>query len=141
LGGAAAHLSPFPDARLVLADRAVVVDHELGQVHALYLHDEQTRAEQEGWVERVRSAARVLDTTSGHPGGGRQQAGQPMFRHTELEYLDLIDQCQQQIRAGESYEICLTNHATWPGRVDEAALALAMREASPVPFAAWLRGP
>ena len=174
LGGGATHRSPFPDARLVLADRALVVDHELEQVHAVYLRDEATRAEQDSWVDHVRrtlgslksqARARVLPTEPsdvqvepGHvpgiarPGGGRagtphgptgeaKAHEEPAFRHTESEYLDLIDQCQQQIRAGESYEICLTNHATWPGRVDEAALALAMREASPVPFAAWLRGP
>jgi len=157
LGGSGAHRSPYPDARLVLADRAVVVDHEEGEVHAVYLHDEATHAEQEAWVERIRSEfARLTGPPSDRPrerilhtaGGDRREGsmhvhgqGEPAFRHTESEYLDLIGECQALIRAGESYEICLTNHATWPGRVDETVLARAMREASPVPFAAWLRGP
>nr|WP_281496688.1 aminodeoxychorismate synthase component I [Ornithinimicrobium sp. F0845] len=179
LGGSAAHRSAFPDARLVLADRAVVVDHQDGTVHAVYLWDEATRAEQQTWIERVRqvltvredwAGARVLPTDPpgtgvepGHvPGAGQggdsqggdgqggagqggegpdgEAGGEPAFRHTRAAYLDLIDHCQAQIRAGESYEICLTNAATWPGRVEETALARAMREASPVPFAAWLRG-
>lgn len=161
LGGSAAHVSPFPDARLVFADRALVVDHESGDVHAVYLWDEECRAEQETWVEQARARIRhglpgvsregsrhVHGKGGGAGGGDLEPAGgagggdlEPVFRHTRAGYLDLIAQCQQQIRAGESYEICLTNQATWPHRVDETALGAAMREASPVPFAAWLRGP
>ncbi|USQ75877.1 aminodeoxychorismate synthase component I [Ornithinimicrobium cryptoxanthini] len=175
LGGSAAHASPHPDARLVMADRAVVVDHEEGTAHAVYLWDAKTQAEQVAWVETARAAvdgspqrptARILHSDSsveregamqlraggglkvdGADAGGELDAdedsarGEATFRHTQLQYLDLIAQCQREIRAGESYEICLTNTATWPGRVDEATLAAGMREASPVPFAAWLRGP
>ncbi|WP_202878860.1 aminodeoxychorismate synthase component I [Ornithinimicrobium ciconiae] len=177
LGGSAAHVSPHPDARLVLADRALVVDHEQGVLHAVYLWDEEVRAAQEAWVEAVRSELATLPLPDAdragarivHSGfgalregsmqvdgrGGRQGPADELavgerpvdgpvdatFRHTEASYLDLIAQCQEQIRAGESYEICLTNTASWPGLVDEVELARQMRTVSPVPFAAWLRGP
>ena len=159
LGGVATHPSPFPDARLVFADRALVVDHEAGAVHALYLWDEHVRDDQVAWVEAVREAvaqvaghdSRVRSsaaTTVDRPARSRRAhekpaegAGAPDWRHSESAYLDLITQCQREIRVGESYEICLTNAATWPAPVDETALVAAMREASPVPFAAWLRGP
>ena len=62
------------------------------------------------------------------------------LRHTEAAYVDLIASCQQQIRAGESYEICLTNTVTWPHTVDDTLLAWALRQVSPVPFGVWLRG-
>nr|WP_306237893.1 MULTISPECIES: aminodeoxychorismate synthase component I [unclassified Ornithinimicrobium] len=194
--GSAAHVSPFPDARLVFADRALVVDHEDGTVHAVYLWDTATRAEQEDWVARAQEAltqitsqqasvqpatvrpasegapARTLHArTAGQREGSMQLDGtademadgmadgladgtademaegmtdgdvEPDWRHTEAAYLDRIAQCQREIRAGESYEICLTNAATWPVPVDETALAAGMRTGSPVPFAAWLRGP
>ena len=197
LGGSAAHASPHPDARLVMADRAVVVDHEEGTVHAVYLWDAETQAEQQAWVETARAAVedqhqqghQDLDQDQDQPGGAAPERptarvlhadsrveregsmqlaggelaggeltggeldgdetgelaaggrGEATYRHTKADYLALIGQCQREIRAGESYEICLTNTATWPGRVDETALAAAMRQGSPVPFAAWLRGP
>lgn len=153
-GGQAVHRSPHPDARLVFADRAVVVDHEDGSVHAVYLEDDRVRAVQERWVETVRQAVvaaplagadqatGLLDPTDpADPRDPADPAAAPVFRHTRPAYLDLVDRCQAQIRAGESYEICLTNAARWPGQVEEVALARAMRSASPVPFAAWLRGP
>ncbi|WP_202619097.1 aminodeoxychorismate synthase component I [Ornithinimicrobium cavernae] len=151
-GGAATHTSPFPDARFVLADRALVVDHEVGEVHAVWLWDSETRSEQDAWVEHVRRALRGVEerrTGEGQRTGGRTHesaAGgdgpdEPTPRHTKDAYLSLIAQCQKEIRAGESYEICLTNTVTWSRPVDETALAGAMRRASPVPFAAWLRGP
>jgi para-aminobenzoate synthetase len=125
-GGRQAHRSPHPDGWLVLADRVVVVDHHADTVHALYLCDDEVRAEQLAWVERVAEVVRSVV-------GG--------LRHTESDYLDLVGQCQRQIRAGESYEICLTNRVSWPGTVDEAQAYRLLREASPVPFGAWLRGP
>lgn len=170
LGGSAAHRSTFPDARLVLADRALVVDHVAGAVHAVYLWDKATRAEQEAWVEHCREAVQQTrvsasregsrhvdggidgdagvdvdgDGDTGMDGDGDAEVGvegEVIFRHTEEAYLGLIEKCHEQIHAGESYEICLTNTGTWTTPVDETRLAAAMREASPVPFAAWLRGP
>lgn len=139
--GERAHRSPHPDARLVLADRAVVVDHRAGRVHAVWLWDEETRAEQERWVERVRAALAGATARGGSREAPVHLPGEPTPRHTREQYLALIADCQAQIRAGESYEICLTNTVTWPRPVAEVPLAAAMREASPVPFAAWLRGP
>nr|WP_254695267.1 chorismate-binding protein [Leisingera sp. NJS201] len=34
------------------------------------------------------------------------------MRHDPQAYLDRIIKCQEQIRAGESYELCLTNQIT-----------------------------
>ncbi|GAA1146663.1 aminodeoxychorismate synthase component I [Ornithinicoccus hortensis] len=159
--GSAAHPSPHPDAWLVFADRAVVIDHHTDEVYAVYLHDPATRAVQQAWADDVRAlVSSIRGQTSGvtPPDGpdGPDGPGVPGtdpahdagaadvvagLRHTESAYRDLIARCQKEIRAGESYEICLTNTVTWPHEVDPAAAYRALRSISPVPFGAWLRRP
>ncbi len=140
------HESTHPDAWLVFADRAVVVDHHTDTVHLVYLEDRETRTEQHAWVERVRAvvaeeARRGPAPWPEAPPAAGEDVVAGALRHTEPEYLDLIGRCQQQIRAGESYEVCLTNMVRWPTPVDEARAYRLLRAASPAPFGAWLRGP
>lgn len=159
-GGARAHRSPHPDAQLLFTDRMVVIEHASGDVVALALVDDATTPEQELWLEHVRVTVqdlrgqvhrpapdeaadpRQVGPDADHPvGGGR--AGTPLVgaRHTEQDYLALIERCLRAIAAGESYEICLTNQLTWGGPVDPAALHRALRAISPVPCGSWLRLP
>lgn len=55
------------------------------------------------------------------------------------EYHARIRQCQQHIRAGESYELCLTNR--FVGEIDGDPLALyrCLRQDNPAPFGAFIR--
>lgn len=161
-GGSAAHRSPWPDAWLTFADRGVVIDHDSGDVWAVWLRDEEVAQTQRDWVERVREAVAAAgggpaDLHNGpdqpHPSSAgpdvqvRAHAGPPAEatarpRDDQTAYLRLVEQCQEQIRRGESYEICLTT--TWSGTdagVGEAALYRAMREVSPVPHGCWIRTP
>ncbi|MBL6734777.1 MAG: aminodeoxychorismate synthase component I, partial [Shewanellaceae bacterium] len=55
------------------------------------------------------------------------------------EYSASIDQCQQHIRAGESYEICLTNRFVGQFNGDPLALYRCLREDNPAPFGAFIR--
>jgi para-aminobenzoate synthetase len=55
------------------------------------------------------------------------------------EYSASIDQCQQHIRAGESYEICLTNRFVGQFHGDPLALYRCMRQDNPAPFGAFIR--
>ncbi|MEM9193891.1 MAG: anthranilate synthase component I family protein [Myxococcota bacterium] len=54
-------------------------------------------------------------------------------------YLAAIDACQRQLRAGESYEICLTTALEAAGGFDTAASYSALRTNNPAPYAALLR--
>jgi para-aminobenzoate synthetase len=147
-GGRAAHRARHPDAWLAFVDRAVVVDHTREEVVALALVDEQTRPEQTVWMDAVGQAVERVQRSVAPPPPPTPGWGDPADdervvaragRHTETQYHALIAQAQQSIRAGDSYEVCLTNDIVWPHAVQEGPAYQALRRASPVPHAAWLR--
>ncbi len=145
-GGLAAHRSPRPDAWLIFADRAVVIEHSTRAVYAVALHTAATVDAQEQWFAAVEAVVEALRTDEAalttpvpppvlHCDGVVSGCG----RHTQDEYEGLITRAQELIRAGETYEVCLTNEVTWPDQVDEVRAYAALRSTSPVPHGAWLR--
>ncbi|WP_163509263.1 aminodeoxychorismate synthase component I [Fodinicola acaciae] len=125
-GGDAAYESDHPDAQLMFADRALVFDHLTGDIHALAFEKHQ--------IAEMRDAlARDVTVPEFFP------AVRAEMRHTPEAYLRLIDDCLEAIRQGESYEICLTNQLTFSGAVDPLPAYLALRKASPAPYASFLR--
>ncbi|MFD1049703.1 aminodeoxychorismate synthase component I, partial [Kibdelosporangium lantanae] len=63
------------------------------------------------------------------------------FRHDKDAYLKRIAQCHEEIHDGESYEICLTNHAEMDVRIDPLTTYAELRRISPVPYGALLDFP
>ena len=126
--GARARTRPTP--RFVFADRFLAFDHEAGDVWlvALEAHD----APAAPWLDEMTTRLTALahgddgDGTARRGGGaaadprGRRRTrrarskprGPPAARprHDDDAYLALIERCQEAIRAGETYEVCLTNH-------------------------------
>ncbi|WP_306206397.1 aminodeoxychorismate synthase component I [Actinoplanes sp. RD1] len=149
-GARPGHRSPHPDAVLVFADRAVVVDHRDGAVHLLtldhpgagdWLADTGTRLRA---LADARTRQRALADTGTRP---RALAARPAdavprrditLRHDRDTYLGLIKECQAAIHEGETYEICLTNMLTVAGAVPPWAAYRALRRVSPAPFGAYL---
>ena len=72
------------------------------------------------------------------PGGA---AGALRFHQSKPEYLANIAKCLEAIRAGESYEICLTNELRGPCTIDPLAYFETLRQLNPAPYAAFLRTP
>jgi len=70
---------------------------------------------------------------------GLRHSGPAWLRHSETAYLRLIEACQDEIRAGESYEICLTNMVSVPGDLDPWQAYRTLRRQNPVPYGAFLR--
>ena len=136
-GGAAAHRARTPDAALVFADRMLAVDHRDGGGWLLALDDD-------GWLDATEARLRRLrpapSTSDPLPLRGMDD-GSLALRHDRARYGRLTDECLERIRAGESYEICLTNEATAPGPIDAAGTYAALRAISPVPYGALLELP
>ncbi|MFI2428220.1 aminodeoxychorismate synthase component I [Streptomyces sp. NPDC018955] len=138
--GEAAHRSPDPDAVLVFADRALVLDHRTDTTYLLALAEDGDEEAARSWLA---SSAAALETVAGWepepyepPAAGG--TGPVVLRHDRDAYLKLIDACQQEIAAGETYEVCLTNMAEADTDLDPWQAYRCLRRVSRAPFAAFL---
>ena len=142
------HRPPHPtdrsDAALVFTGRAVVIDHENRRCHLLALSTADTDRVVEDWLSAAERA--IASTSAAEPmeSAGRLPAADPydligVLRDTPARYLDVIDRCMEQIRAGESYEICLTTSIEWTAPLDPYALFRRLRRRIAVPYAGFLR--
>ncbi|MBT2469600.1 aminodeoxychorismate synthase component I [Streptomyces sp. ISL-66] len=139
-GGEPVHQAEDPDAAMVFADRAVVLDHLTGLTYLLALAEDDDEDAARAWLTattaELESLAGVL---AGEPTLPAPTPAGIRLRHERDSYLRLIDACQEEIAAGETYEICLTNLAVADGPVDPWEGYRALRRFSPAPYAALLR--
>ncbi|HSN35598.1 MAG TPA: chorismate-binding protein [Arthrobacter sp.] len=134
-----------PDACLLFAGRAVVLDHVEHTVWLLTL-DSAGAAD---WLDTARKAA--VEGPSVQPDGG-SAAVEPSVagsapldfaaRDSEVSYKAKIADAQQEIAEGNTYEVCLTTALT--AERPAAAPApfrtyVALRRRNPAPFASYLR--
>ncbi len=144
VGGQLVHTAPTPDASMVFADRAVVFDHAGRQCYVMALVRDRADTETAQWFASVEHALRSL----GHEDKKVADTQAPLIaplvqnelplRHNHAKYLDLIEQCLAEIRSGETYEVCLTNTATFPGPIDALGTYSYLREINPTPYSAFL---
>ena len=144
-----------PDAALLFAGRAVVLDHAEGTAWLLALEAPDT----DSWLEAARSivlaaatepeatapgAARHFGRTSEPAGGSTAVVLPPVFssRDSEPAYKHKVAAAQHEIGDGNSYEVCLTTTLSARVPASEAApwsTYLALRRRNPAPFASYLR--
>ncbi|MEV8149507.1 aminodeoxychorismate synthase component I [Arthrobacter sp. NPDC080073] len=132
-----------PDAALLFAGRALVIDHRDAAVWLLAI-DAPDAGE---WLGLAREA--VLSASAPQGAGTRHPAGDPAVgsgmlefssRDTEDEYKSKITDAQHQIAEGNTYEVCLTTAVTAPDPgLDPWQSYLALRKRNPAPFASYLR--
>ena len=164
VGSPNAHESDLPDAVMMFLDRAVVIDHFTERIYLLALRNEDAEETSDQWFARMREAIGSIteDSITSQPedaAAGRAEDGDAASaeslvaklsthsgthlkaRHSQREYLGLIDRVQQEITDGETYEVCLTNMLE--GTVDSEETALSMylrlRDENPTPFGAYIR--
>ncbi|MDN3250087.1 MULTISPECIES: aminodeoxychorismate synthase component I [unclassified Streptomyces] len=135
----------LPDARFLLTDRYVVVDHQENRVYLLFASGPGL-GEPADALTWFASATRTVERAMAAPsrGGERLPAARPAevaFRDGKEAYLAKILKCQDYLSSGDSYELCLTNTASISGEFDAAATYSRLRAASPVPYGAFLRTP
>ncbi|MGI8728611.1 MAG: aminodeoxychorismate synthase component I [Solirubrobacteraceae bacterium] len=142
-GACSAHEAELPDAFLLLADRVLAIDHQLGRAHLLALTDEPDD-DAERWLqqaERSLTALRRLPEPVPPPLPGDDAHVTPPFElsRERAHYLSSIEACKRLLEAGESYEICLTNRIALPAIGDAFELYRALRRVNPAPYGAYLR--
>lgn len=133
-----------PDASLIFAGRAVVLDHRERTVWLLALDAPDAG----DWLAAARAAvaaaATDLEPGGGSGGGaaGNTPAAEFSARDTEAAYKAKIAAAQHEITEGNSYEVCLTTALTATaaaGELDPWQAYLALRRRNPAPFASYLR--
>ena len=139
-----------PDVCFVFVERSIVIDHLKNTLHVQSLKESDDLKET-GWVMKTAAMLSALakqestsvrgDLEAKSAVPSEAQCNQP----AESQYKHKISQCQEQIRAGNSYELCLSDQTTIRIRKDRGqhlspwARYLQLRESNPAPFAAYLR--
>ncbi|MFJ6281428.1 aminodeoxychorismate synthase component I [Pseudarthrobacter oxydans] len=133
--------APTPDAALIFAGRAVVLDHAEGAAWLLALD----APDADDWLVQARAAVETAGAAAqagGSTGVVLPAAAAFRSRDTRAEYLAKISAAQHQIGEGNSYEVCLTTalSADIPAdALDPWPTYLALRRRNPAPFASYLR--
>ncbi len=160
-GGASAHASPLPDAAFVFTDRLLAFDHEQNATYLLCLSQPGEESAAESWLSATESRLAALagsaplgETGEGSPEpprscsaesspAGSTSGAEPSvslrLARSRARYLEDIATCEEHLRQGESYEICLTNSVAAELDVDPLALYMELRRVNPAPFASYLR--
>jgi aminodeoxychorismate synthase component I len=128
-GGARAHEAEDPDAVLMYIDRAIVFDHDTSSVYLVAVDDE--------WITETSALLAALPDLG--PARPPATARAVTARHDRAGYLTMIARCQEAIRRGESYEVCLTNTVTADVDMDPWQAYRYLRSLSPAPYSAYLR--
>ncbi len=153
-GGVRAHPVPpslrtaapsLPDAAMIFAGQAVVLDHHEACVYVLTLsqaHHPLSAQEAADFESSVHHA--IQASLTGPPAEPeRAPAATVSFaaRDGERRYKDMIAAAQTHIHNGNSYEVCLTTslEADTAQRVDPWNTYQALRANNPAPFAAFVR--
>jgi para-aminobenzoate synthetase len=140
LGSPNRHRSATPEAIWLSTTRLVVVDHEKAVTHLLTLtrspHDPAAAAWLQATRRRLMELRPLSESTVRNLGGCDPE---PALLCTRRSYLEDVEACQRQLRAGESYEICLTTRARVPMNADPLTLYMVQRRSNPAPYSAFLR--
>ncbi|XP_042441749.1 probable aminodeoxychorismate synthase, chloroplastic isoform X2 [Zingiber officinale] len=147
------HKSRTPDACFFFADKLVAVDHRNGDVYLLSLHknlnfgtlkDQDRTSKEDSWLIDTEKKLLSLRSPSIKKLNKQKSCAAPnegsfVIEKSKSQYIKDVKKCQQLIKDGESYELCLTTQMR--RRVDNInslALYLKLRNQNPAPYAAWL---
>ncbi|KAL8759089.1 MAG: hypothetical protein Q9184_003730 [Pyrenodesmia sp. 2 TL-2023] len=123
-----------PDISFAFVERSVVINHPRQQIHV-----QTIRPDDQGWVDMI-----AFQIANGGPLPQRDPLvglDSAIFDPLMSSYKSKIRECQEYIRSGDSYELCLTNQAhvntrhltsAWP-------LYLHLRSLNAAPFSAYVR--
>ena len=129
--------SRLPDAAFLDVDRCLVFDHQNRSVF-LVMRTPGTADVAEGWFNRVESALGAAIPLGAVP----KAKGGPVVASLADgpdQYLRKIRECQNELAAGESYQVCLSSEFTVTCEASPYEIYRALRAINPAPYAAYLR--
>ncbi|WP_424991570.1 aminodeoxychorismate synthase component I [Nocardia nova] len=141
-GAAAAHRSPYPDAQWVFADRLVVVDHVAGRTHLLAVTDAAAAEANRVWLDDTLDIVAALPDWSKpeplHLPADESAVTAGLTRGRD-RYLADIAAVDAELRAGQTYEVNLTDSAEIRSAAAGLDVYRTLRRSNPAPYAAYLR--
>lgn len=137
-GGDDVHAAATPDACFVFADRVLVFDSIERKLYLLCLTETGGGAGAQRWFDEMK--ARLADLQPLPPIRCLPPETSLDFHlaHDRTRYIDDIAACLEQIRLGESYEVCLTNRLFAEFDLRPLDYHRVLRRSNPAPYAAFL---
>lgn len=139
LGSPTSRVSPVPDAAFIDADRCIVFDHAERQVFLVGRITSSSRgAAAERWFDHVAVALQDARPENYLPKRGHG----PIVAYLAdgpHRYRQKIARCQDELAAGESYQICLSSEFSVRCDVSPYDAYRELRDINPAPYAAYLR--
>jgi aminodeoxychorismate synthase component I len=126
-------------ATFMLVDRAIVLDHDGESLYFLGLFDSE-----EAFI-RYRDAALLRLALIGGEGAvfrsrnKVKEISSISLRHSDEEYLALIEKAKESIAKGDAYQLCLTNQMTIETESHPFTAFLALRESNPSPYLSFMK--
>jgi para-aminobenzoate synthetase len=148
-GAPAKHSSEVPDAIWIFPDRFAVLDHAERTLHLVALST-GTRGSEEaaaGWLDSAAATVAGIAPDADAEAAAAEDAADPALVRAWAEaglvrdrdrYLADVARCKEELLAGESYEICLTNAVRLPVTSSPQDFYRRMRRRNPAPYAAYL---
>jgi para-aminobenzoate synthetase len=142
VGATNAHRADTPDAVWLRADRFIAIDHLEGQTYVVAVAEPAAADEARAWIERTSAALRGLPETAPDQDAPEVPDDLNVERwlvRSREQYLADIVECQRQLHAGESYEICVTNKLRMAAPEDDLEFYRRLRRLNPAPYSALIR--
>jgi len=126
-------------ATFMLVDRAIVLDHNSSLAYFLGVFETE-----QDFID-FRDSALLRLALMGGEGAvyrAKYKVAAPSSitsRHSDEEYVELIEQAKQSIAKGDAYQLCLTNQLTVETSSNPFAVFLELRLANPAPYSSFIR--
>ena len=120
-------------------DRALVLDHRESSLYFLGFfetEEEFQHWEQAALLRLALLGGELANYLMAHPD---RDGSAVSLRHSDEEYLSLIEKCKEHIAKGDVYQLCLTNQLTVETSSDPFAVFLKLRKSNPAPYSSFIR--
>ena len=124
-----------PDIWFVFVERSIVLDQITGKVYLQSIRDDDDE-----WLcsmERRLCEFMRINNACFTNSEKAHTKGEIISSPDEGEYCNKVRQCQDHLRAGSSYELCLTDTTLISSTSDPWSLYLRLRQLNPAPFGAY----
>jgi len=122
------HRSPYPDSMLLRIEQFLAIDHS---ENTLYL------VGGEQWLDDMERRIAAITPRVTEP--WNRSAPTPRYSISRPDYLRKVRECLSFIRAGESYELCLTNAVCLDTDIPALTYYETLRRTNPAPYSAFLQ--